>query len=220
MHHDSEPNDQALTVAVLGATGKLGGHYARAALDAGHSLRALARDVSKLDIADHPSVTPTQGDATDPDDVAELVTGADVVVSCVGNPNKSLHIMEATADNVLTAAARQPTPPRCIFTSTIGVGGTSWFIGALLRVIGRDGAGFADYEAADLRIRSETNVPALVVRPYALTDKPGTGRYKATTESPIHFARPIARADVAAFLLDATTDPRWDSPTGIQVSGA
>ncbi len=32
-----------LTVALLGATGKLGGHYARAALDAGFSLRALAR---------------------------------------------------------------------------------------------------------------------------------------------------------------------------------
>lgn len=219
MQHDSEPNSQALTVAVLGATGKVGGHYARGALDAGHSLRALARNVSKLAIADHASVTPIQGDAADPDDVAELVTGADVVVSCVGNPSKSLHIMEATANNLLAAAARQETPPRCIFISTIGVGGTSWFIGALLRMIGRDAAGIADYEAADLRIRSETSVPALAVRPYALTDKPGTGRYKTTTKSPVHFARPIARADVAAFLLDATTDPQWDSTSGVQITG-
>ncbi len=220
MHDNSQPNIQALTVAVLGATGKLGGKYAQAALDAGHSLRALARNVSELDIADHPSVTPVQGDAAVPDDVAELVAGADVVVSCVGNPSKSLHIMEATANNVLAAAARQPTPPRCIFISSIGVGGTSWFIGALLRMIGRDAAGFADYEAADLRIRSEPNVPALAVRPYALTDKPGTGRYKTTTKSPVHFARSIARADVAAFLLDVTTDPRWDSTSGVQVTGA
>ena len=220
MHDETQPPDQGLTVAVLGATGNLGGHYARQALEAGHTLRALARTVTKLTIAEHPSVTPIQGDATSPDDVAQVVDGADVVVSCVGNPNRSLHIMETTANNVLAAAVRQPETPRCIFISTIGVGGSSWLIGAILRIIGRDPAGFADYEAADLRIRDEKTVPVTLVRPYALTDKPGTGRYRATTKSPIHFAKPIARADVARFLLDATTDPRWDGPEGVQITGA
>ncbi len=210
----------SLTIALLGATGNVGGHYARQALEAGHALRALARTVTKLTIAEHPSVTTIQGDATSPDDVAQVVDGADVVASCVGNPNRSLHIMEATANNVLAAAVRQPDPPRCIFISTIGVGGSSWLIGAILRIIGRDPAGFADYEAADLRIRDEKTVPVTLVRPYALTDKPGTGCYRATTKSPIHFARPIARADVASFLLDATTNPQWDGPNGIQVTGA
>ena len=219
MDKQGAPPNSGLTVAVLGATGNLGGHYTQQALEAGHTLRALARTVTKLTIANHPSVTAIQGDATSSDDVAQLVDGADVVVSCVGNPNRSLHIMEATANNILAAAVRQPEPPRCIFISSIGVGGSSWLIGAILRIIGRDKAGFADYEAADHRIRSERTVPVTLVRPYALTDKPGTGRYRATTKSPVHFAKPIARADVASFLLDATTDPQWDGPRGIQLTG-
>jgi len=39
---------------------------------------------------------PIQGDASNSEDVAKLIAGADVVVSCVGNPNRSLHIVGAT----------------------------------------------------------------------------------------------------------------------------
>ena len=68
----------SLTIALLGATGNVGGHYARLALDAGHSLRALARNPAKLDPiipngADHPNVTAITGDATNTDDVANLI---------------------------------------------------------------------------------------------------------------------------------------------------
>jgi uncharacterized protein YbjT (DUF2867 family) len=100
-----------LTVAPLGATGNLGGHYARAALDAGFSLRLLARNVNKLSSAELSTETAIQGDATSIDDVAQLIDGADVVVSCVGNPNNETHIMEATANNVLEAAGQQTSAP-------------------------------------------------------------------------------------------------------------
>ena len=133
----------ALTIALLGATGNVGGHYARLALDAGHSLRALARNPAKLDPiipngADHPNVIAIAGDATNPDDIANLIKGADVVVSCLGNPTKGVHIMTAAANNVLEVAAKQPEPPRCIFISSVGMGGTSWFIYKVLELIGRD----------------------------------------------------------------------------------
>lgn len=206
------------TVALLGATGSVGGQYARAALDAGFSLRALARDITKLSVADRPAVTAIQGDATSIDDVAQLIDGADVVVSCVGNPNKTTHIMAVTANNVLEAAALQAVPPRCIFISSIGAGDSSWLIGKMMQVVGGR-SGFADYEAADLRIRTETQVPVTLVRPYGLTDKDGKGVYKATTKVPVTFALPIARADLAKFLLDATTDPQWDGPKGVQLTG-
>ena len=214
----------AVTIALLGATGNVGGHYARLALDAGHSLRALARNPAKLDPiipngADHPNVIAIAGDATSPDDIANLIKGADVVVSCLGNPTKGVHIMTAAANNVLEVAAKQPEPPRCIFISSVGMGGTSWFIYKVLELMGRDKAGTADYETADQRLRTETTVPVTIVRPYALNDKPPKGTYNATTKSPMHLAKPITRADVAAFLLDATTNPQWDGPTGVQLSG-
>ncbi len=214
----------ALTIALLGATGNVGGHYARLALETGHSLRVLARNPAKLDpaIANQANVTTITGDATNPDDIATLIDGADVVVSCVGNPHpsKGIYIMTATASTVLDVAAKQSDPPRCIFVSSVGMGDTSWFIYKMLELIGRDKASTADYETADQRLRTETTVPVTIVRPYALNDKPPKGTYNATTKSPMHFAKPIARADVAAFLLETTTNPQWDGPTGVQLSGA
>ncbi len=217
----------SLTIALLGATGNVGGQYAGLALDAGHSLRALARNPAKIDPiipngAAHPNVTAIAGDATNPDDVANLIEGADVVVSCLGNPHppNGVYIMAAAANTVLEVAARQPEPPRCIFMSSVGMGGTSWFIYRLLELVGRDKASTADYETADQRLRAETTVPVAIVRPYALNDKAPKGTYNATTKSPMHFAKPIARADVAAFLLKATTTSKWDGPSGVQISGA
>ena len=211
-------SQSTLTVAVLGATGNLGGHYTQQALAAGHKLQALARSVTKLTIAEQSGVTAIQGDATSTDDVAQVVTGANVVVSCIGG-NKHSQVMEVASKNILSAAAQQPHPPRCIFVSSIGLGGTSPLIGWILeRIAGKPT--WPDYEAADLRIRTERNVPVTLVRPYALTDKPGKGAYHATTKSRITFARPITRADAATFLLDATTNPYWDGPEGVQLTGA
>jgi uncharacterized protein YbjT (DUF2867 family) len=179
----------------------------------------VGREEGDTGVRHHPAVTAIQGDAASPEDVARLLEGVDVVVSCVGNPDKHTLIMEAVANNVLDAAGQRPEPPRCIFISSIGLGGTSWLIGKVLERIGGR-PNWADYQAADLRIRSEQRVPVALVRPYALTSKPGKGTYKATTRTPITFAKPIARADVARFLLDATTDPQWDGPRGIQITGA
>jgi nucleoside-diphosphate-sugar epimerase len=208
-----------LTIALLGGSGNVGGHYATAALEAGHSIRALARNVDKLAIADHSDVTAIQGDATSASDVGALIDGADVVVSCVGNPNKQIHIMEATANNILSAAAKIPSPPRCIFISSMGCGGSSWLLAKVLGPIGGR-ASWVDYEAADLRIRDEKEVPFVLLRPYGMNDKPGKGTYKISGKSSVTFALPIPKADVAKFLLDATTDNQWDGPAGVQLTGA
>ena len=78
---------------------------------------------------------------------------------------------------------------------------------------------FDDYEAADKRIREESTVPRLLVRPYGLTDKPGTGEYKIIEKQAGTFAKPISRADVAKFLVNAVEDSTWDSTPGIQLGG-
>ncbi len=90
--------------------------------------------------------------------------------------------------------------------STVGAGGSSWLIKLMLQMFnGR--ASFADYERADARIRSETNVPFAVIRPYALTNKPPTGKYKVIGGRTAHIAKPIPRPDVAKFFLDCVEDP-------------
>lgn len=204
-----------LKIGLLGATGGVGGHFLKRALEAGHQVHALVRDPSRV-ATDHPHLTTMKGDATNPDDVATLISDLDVVVSCVGNP-KGVLIMERTANGVLEAAAKHADPPKCLFVSSIGCGGSSWVIKLVLSLIGGK-EGIADYDRADARISGETRVPHVLIRPAALTNKVGTGKYRVFSSGGT-FARPISRADVANFLFDALSTDAWNGRGGFQLAG-
>jgi len=72
-----------LTIALFGATGRTGRRVLADALAAGHQVRALARDPGRL--TPQPELTVLAGDVLDPDAVDRTVTGADAVISCLGN---------------------------------------------------------------------------------------------------------------------------------------
>ncbi len=203
-----------MRIAVLGGTGGVGTYFVKKALAAGHEINALVRTPSKL--ANLPNLTIHKGDVTNSDDINALVEGADLVVSCLGNV-KGVLIMEKAANLVLAAAAKQNPMPKCLFVSSIGCGGSSWLIKQILQLInGR--TQFADYLRADIRISKETVVPYVLVRPAALKEKPGNGKYR-TFKGDGTFARPMAKEDVATFLLDAVTSDQWDNNGGIQLAG-
>lgn len=209
-------------IAVFGANGNVGGTFVRLAAAAGYTLRAFVRSPDKFNNPDPTRIEVVRGDATDAHDVARAIDGVDVVASFLGNPYpnpRNIFIMEAAADRIMTAAAAQPEPPRCLMISSVGAGGSSWLIKLVLQMFnGR--AGFADYERADARIQSETCVPFAVIRPYALNNKPAKGKYKVIEGRTAHFAKPIPRPDVAKFFLDCVEDTRWDGQTGVNIGGA
>lgn len=210
------------TITVFGANGNIGSAFIRLAADAGYSLRAFVRTPEKFENPDPRRVEVVSGDATNAQDVARAIDGADVVASFLGNPHpnpRSVFIMEAAADHIMTAAGAQPEPPRCLMISSVGVGGSSWLVKFMLQMIGGS-AGFADYERAEARIRTETNVPFAVIRPYALNNKPPTGSYKVIGGRTAHIAKPIPRPDVAQFFLDCVEDASWDGPSGVNIGGA
>ena len=203
-----------MRITLFGATGAVGGYFLNKALTAGHEVTALVRSPEKLDA--QPNLRALKGDVTNVSDVRDAIDQADVVVSCLGNV-KSVLIMEKAADAILQAAAAQPAPPRCLFVSSIGCGGSSWVVLQLLRLIaGR--AVFADYERADARIAREANVPYVLIRPAALKEKPGTGKYRVF-QGDGTFARPMAKEDVASFLIDAVGSDQWDGKGGFQLAG-
>jgi putative NADH-flavin reductase len=203
-----------MRIALFGATGAVGGHFLNKALAAGHEVAALVRTPEKL--TEHTNLSALKGDVTSPSDVAKVILDADVVVSCLGNV-KGVLIMEKAAEAILQAAAAQPNPPKCLFVSSIGCGGSSWIVLQLLRLInGR--AVFADYERADARIAREANVPYVLIRPAALKEKPGNGKYRVF-QGDGTFARPMAKEDVAAFLFDAISSNQWDGQSGFQLAG-
>lgn len=203
-----------MNIALLGATGAVGGHFLTKALAAGYEVKALVRTPEKL--RKDASLSVLKGDVTSPADVAKLISGADVVVSCLGNVEGVL-IMEKAAEAILQTAAEQSKPPKCLFISTIGCAGTSWIVKQILQlIVGR--SGFDDYERADARISREEEVPYVLVRPAALKEKPGNGKYRVfQTDGTL--ARPITKEDVAEFLLDAVSSNHWDGHGGIQLAG-
>lgn len=215
-------DSKSKTIVVFGANGKVGSAFVRMAADAGYALRAFVRTPEKFDNPDAETIEVVKGDATNADDVSQAIDGADVVASFLGNPYpnpRNIYIMEAATDRILSAAAAQPESPRCLMISTVGAGGSSWLIKIMLQMFnGR--AGFADYERAEARVRSEDLVPRAVIRPYALNDKPATGRYTVIGGSTAHFAKPIPRPDVAKFFLDCVEDTQWDGPHGVNLGGA
>jgi putative NADH-flavin reductase len=203
-----------MKIALFGATGAVGGYFLNKALTAGHEVTALVRSPKKL--VAQPNLRAVKGNVTEASDVQSVINQADVVVSCLGNV-KGVMIMERAAEAILQAAAAQPTPPKCLFVSSIGCGGSSWVVLQLLRLInGR--AGFADYGRADARIAREANVPYVLIRPAALKEKPGNGKYRVF-QGDGTFARPMAKEDVAAFLFDAVGSDQWDGKGGFQLAG-
>lgn len=69
-------------IAVFGGTGRVGGRFIEYALAEGHTIKALARDSSKL--APRAGLEVVQGDVLDAATVASVIAGADAVVSGLG----------------------------------------------------------------------------------------------------------------------------------------
>ena len=206
-----------MTITVFGANGNLGSHFVNQALEAGFKIKAFVRNSSTYEYSNNSKVEVIEGNATNIEDIEKAVTKTDVIVSCLGNPKK-VQIMYKSHDNILTATSKQTNIPKCILISSIGCRGTSWIIKQMLTLIGGKSS-FDDIEKADKRISEEKSVPFVLVRPYALTDKEGRGKYYVTKKQNGTFLKSISRADVAKFMLDAVTDDQWDGSPGVLLGG-
>lgn len=85
-----------MRVAVLGATGRTGRLLIRELLRRGHQVRALVRDPGKLP-EPAGTIDLVVGDSRDPAAVAELVDGADAVISALGGTPQVPRLHRATA---------------------------------------------------------------------------------------------------------------------------
>lgn len=204
-----------LKIAVFGATGKVGSHFVKQSLEKGYSLQVLVRDKSKFVYKDNANVSIAVGNSTNLQDVEKAIIEVDYVVSLLGNVKvnqKYTHIMKESHSNILEIAAKKTQIPKCIFISSIGCGGSSWFIKAMLSMIGGKKS-FNDYEAADKQIREQSIVPSILVRPYALNDKAAAGKYKILEPKTIHLAKPVSRADLATCIIDIIDNKNFISKT-------
>jgi uncharacterized protein len=74
-------HDRRMRIAVIGASGWLGGTIAREALARGHEVTAIGRDATRLQAIQ--GAQPATADVTDPGSLQRVLAGHDIVVSAV-----------------------------------------------------------------------------------------------------------------------------------------
>ncbi|SIS43771.1 NAD(P)-dependent oxidoreductase [Salimicrobium flavidum] len=197
-----------MKIIVFGATGGVGQHVVKQALDKGMEVTAFVRTPSKIEVA-HDLLNITQGDAFNKEEVAEAIAGQDAVVSCLGSSRglkKSTEVEEMTK-NIVTGM-QERNVNRIIFTSSAGINGempgiSGKIIMKILKNALRDHRNAVDY------IQSH-GLDFTIVRAMGLTNETPTGKYKESKSGVPGKAKTIPRADVADFILKALNDNRYE----------
>jgi len=198
-----------MQIAILGATGGIGGHVLDWALRAGHPVHALARDPQALPPA--AGLTVTRGDALDETAVAEVIDGADAVVSALGPRGAKAPGLLAGAASHTILAMQKTGASRLVCVSAAGAYVTgdpnmNWLVKAILpRVLAKQ---FADVRAMEDVIRP-CDLDWTLVRPTRLVNRPGTGWYRVSPDYSPPGGGKIARADVAHFIAAVLTEDGW-----------
>jgi putative NADH-flavin reductase len=200
-----------MKIALLGATRGTGKYVLELALERGHQVTALVRDVTALPQRER--LTVVNGDARQVADVAKVVSGADLVVSSIGARQISSRERVVSSAAAATAEAmKQLGMKRIIFVSALGAGQT----GAVFEAVAGLGRLLApgiidtvidDKDRAEALIR-DAGLDYTFVRAPALTDGPKTGRYHARAENRVGLKK-ISRADLAAFIVDEAEQPKF-----------
>jgi uncharacterized protein YbjT (DUF2867 family) len=193
-----------MNLLVVGSTGPLGREFIAQAIDAGHVVRALARTPSALKLA--PSMEVVRGDVFDQPSLDAAALGQDAAVVILGLPFSALrrptNVFSQGTRNLI-AALRPAGVRRLIVVSSFGVG-DSWrdarFHERLFFSLALRGA-YADKVLQEQAVR-ESGLDYTIVRPARMTMAKGAGRYTALV-GPGSIPSPVARADVARFILDA-----------------
>jgi uncharacterized protein YbjT (DUF2867 family) len=198
-----------MKLVIFGATGRIGGHLVSWAVDAGHDVRALARNPDA--VAPRAGLTVSRGDVLDPDTVAAVVSGADAVLSALGPRGidgfRTTELLAPAASHIV-AGMDKTGAHRLICVSAAGpyVGADRdmpWLVRQLLpRVLARP---FADVRRMEQVVRG-SDLDWTLVRATRLINDPARGGYRVRDDYPPKGGSKIARADVAAFMGAALTD--------------
>jgi uncharacterized protein YbjT (DUF2867 family) len=206
-----------MRLLILGASGGCGRWATRLAQADGHDVTAFVRPDTPFDAP--AGVTVRRGSVLDAGDLAGAVDGHDAIISCLGaqrvnarNPwsplRPPLRVAAASA-TLLASAMTAAGVQRLTAISAAGVGDSLASTNALMRWLIRSstiGAMYADLEAMEAVYRASP-IDWLAVRPVTLVDvkAPST---KARVVPRFRMTSTIGRADVAAWLLRAATDPQ------------
>ncbi|MDM0111340.1 NAD(P)H-binding protein [Variovorax sp. J22R133] len=199
-----------MKIIVFGPTGGTGRQLVEQALAAGHDVTAFARNTGAIEA--RPGLALVAGDTRDPTAVERAVAGHDAVLCALGGrPWRRHEQVCSSAIRVITQSMARVGVRRIVAISTFGAGNTRAHVGWLARTLLFGlvlRSEVADKEAMELEL-SATDLEWTVVRVGLLTDGAARGAWRAADDGSIRGMGKVARADVAAFMLDQLADATW-----------
>lgn len=199
-------------VLIIGASGGIGIEAVRLALQAGHRVRALARNTERIGI-DHPNLETRSADATDAEAVRATLEGVDAVIQVIGVAPSlrrmftPIEVFSKTTA-VLVAEMARADVRRLVAVTGFGAGDSRRAFSLPERVGHRLflGTAYDDKDRQEAIIR-DSDLDWLIVRPTILTNGPGRGRYQVLVSPDTWRNGLISRRDVAEFLVREATAP-------------
>jgi putative NADH-flavin reductase len=216
-----------MRIALIGATGGTGRAVIERALQAGHEVKALARDVEKLPPED--GLTVLEGDAMVAEDVARTLADTDAVVVALGNSQNAFALLfgarrttprdicEAGTRNILKALGDRDDRP-VVVVSAFGVGDTRENLPLMFKLFYRLflREQIADKERQEALLKA-SDANFVLIQPVALTDKPASGKWTATLDGTLGGSE-VSRHDLAAVILSRLIT-NTDTRQTISISG-
>jgi uncharacterized protein YbjT (DUF2867 family) len=211
-------------VLVIGASHGIGLETVRAALRAGHSVRALARSAASIPIQDA-GLDKVSGNALDRDTIQNALQDIDVVIQTLGVDFSPRVIFEGTtlfseSTRILVDAMKTAGLKRLITVTGLGAGDSRGHGGLLYNAVVFPLLLKRVYDDKDVQewIVKSSGLDWTIVRPGLLTNSPATGRYRVLTASKDWRFGAISRADVADFLVLLINDRALISTTPLLIS--
>lgn len=200
-----------MKILVIGASRGIGLETVKAALAAGHTVRAFARSATAIEIED-PKLERFVGDALDAGSILRALDGMDAVVQVLGLTMGPSFVTGTTlfssATRVLVDAMTENRPKRLVVVTGLGAGDSRQSLGLyaipFMLILKRV---YDDKDVQERMVRAST-LDWTILRPGILQDGPATGRVRVLADPKDWRPGPVRRADVAQAILAELTQPQ------------
>lgn len=189
-----------MKLVILGGSGKTGQELIKLAVERGHLVTAIVRDVSKITTAKGLHVV--KADVTKAEELVPYFKGQDAVLSTLGNNNASLRLIELSTKAIVDAMDTSQVK-RVVIESAYGASETAT-LSKLVRYINdkKLGSMLVDKKKGEA-ILKQSDLDWTLVYPVRLTDattKGGAREVPATEKIGVSYK--ISRTDTADYMLD------------------
>jgi uncharacterized protein YbjT (DUF2867 family) len=211
-----------MRITIFGATGGVGQSLVEQALAAGNEVTAVVRDPAGLPSGVRRVLADLS--AAEPAELGPAVAGADAVLSAIGPRSKADLGISSLGTKAIIAAMRTEGTRRLVAISAAPIAtvaspgrptpprrdpGDGFVVAHLLTPIVKRvfGHNYADLALMEDAIHG-SGLDWTIVRPPRMTDKAPRTTYRTAYDKNLRHGLSIPRADVAHFMLEASTLPQ------------